>query len=73
MECVSSGNQHRVDEGQSEFVRFNLWKHINPILLRIASDKLRFRKQNSSNIELHSIQRQHSEGKSQFIWDHLAD
>ena len=67
----SSGNEHRINERQSIFIRFGLWEHINPIGFGYLFDEFRFCEQNRSDIELFFIQRQNSESKAQFVRNHL--
>ena len=63
----SSGNEHRINERQSIFVRFRLWKHINPKLPRKLRYFSRFREDHDLNIELSLIQRQHTQRVLQLL------
>ena len=71
MERVTRRNEHRIDERQSIFVRFGLWKHINIVGFGYASDQLRLGEKDRSDIELGFVQRQNSHSKAQFVRNHL--
>ena len=67
MERVTRRNEHRIDERQSIFVRFGLWKHINPKLPRKLRYISRLREDHDLNIELSLIQRQHTQRVLQLL------
>ena len=71
MERVTRRNEHRIDERQSIFVRFGLWKHIHIVGFGYASDQLRLGEKDRSDIELGFVQRQNSHSKAQFVRNHL--